>query len=309
MPEYSQSVEQHHRTMYSNSVKMVAQQTRDPFAGTVIDSPAKGDAQSASELVDAGEYQYGEERTRRNVEMPVTGTRRWLVRPPVIKSGQYFDYEDDLDGSIVATSAKVTVHTRRVIRGKADRTLGIRKLDGKYVVTDGGILGFATEGKRPTSKSGLPAGNYVPHASTGLTLAKLREARLFLRTNDFGIEDDDPLYCAITAQQEDNLLEIAEEAKASVPASLIQELREGKPTKLMGFNWIFTNRLPVNAAEHRLLPVWSKKNIERGVWMDVEGSIWNDGGSDNLPYARVRAYIDCVRHEDKGVVAIECVEG
>lgn len=305
---YSQQVEEHHRLMYANSVRMVAQQTRDPFAGRVIDTPASGEAKSATDMLDDGEYAYGEERTRRNVEMPVKGSRRWLIRPPVIKSGQYFDIEDDLDGQITPNSVKVKVHTTRVMRGKADRTLGIRKLDGRYVVTDGGILGHATEGKRPANKKALPASQYVPHDNVGLTTGKLRAAKLWLRKNDFGVEDDDEIYCAITAQQEDDLLAIAEDSAENLNAFSIEQLREGKPTRLMGISWVFTNRLPINNAEHRLLPMWTKKNIERGIWQDVNGAVWNDTSADNLPYGRVRAYIDCVRIEDKGVIAIECVE-
>lgn len=305
---YSTQVEAHHRLMYANSVRMVAQQTRDPFAGRVIDTPASGEAKSATDMLDDGEYVYGEERSRRNVEIPVTGTRRWLIRPPVIKSGQYFDVEDDLDGQITPNSAKVKIHTTRVMRGKADRTLGIRKVDDKFVVSDGGIMGYATEGKRPLHKKALPASQYMPHGGTGLTLAKLRAAKKHLRSLDFGVEDTDQIYCAITAEQEDDLLAIAEASKDSLNAFSIEQLREGKPTRLMGIEWVMTNRLPVNAAEHRLLPMWTRNNVERGIWEDVNGKLWNDTGADDLPYCRVRAFIDCVRIEDEGVVVIECVE-
>ena len=49
-------IEAHERLQYSNSVTMVAQQTRDPFAGTVTDEMATGEAQAATDLYDAGEY-------------------------------------------------------------------------------------------------------------------------------------------------------------------------------------------------------------------------------------------------------------
>lgn len=306
--EYSQLVEQWHRDSYSNSVKMVAQQTRDPFAGTVIDTPAKGQAQSASELVDDGEYAYGEDRSRRNPEMPVTGRRRWLIRPEPILSGQHFDFEDDLDGSVVATSAKVKQHTVRVMRGKADRTLGIRKIDGRFVVSDGGILGYAVEGKRASSKLSLPASQYVPHANKGLTLDKLRAVKKQMRAQDFGVENNDEIFVHVTAQQEDDLIGIAAEVADQHSAFSIDVLREGKPQRLIGMTFVFNNRLPVTDAEHRLLPVYTRQNIERGIWLDVRGRLWNDTGAQNRPYVMVDAYIDCVRHEDKGVFAIECVE-
>jgi len=308
MPEYAMNVEQHHRLLYAGSVQMVAQQTRDPFAGLVTDVSANGESQSTADLMDAGEYAYGEDRSRRNPEMPVTGTRRWLVRPPVIESGQYIDTEDKFATATDPTSAVVTTHTRRVLRGKADRTLGIRRIDGEFVVADGGILGSAISGKRPGAASALAGGLFVPHGSTGLTLTKLKDTVKALNLDDFGIEDDDPLYAAITPHQKDDLLDIVAATGATLNAFGIEQLMKGKPTMLMGINWVMTNRLPKNAAGHWLIPVWSKKNIVRGIWQDVQGDMWNDTSAKNKPYAYVSAYVDCTRIEDKGVRVIECVE-
>jgi hypothetical protein len=304
------AVEQHHKLMYAASVQLVTQQTKNPFAGTVTEVMAKGEAQSAADLVNAGEYAYGEERSRRNPEMPITGSRRWLVRPPVIESGDYIDIEDQLATALDAKSVYVQQHTIRVIKGKADRTVGIRRVDGQFVVSDGGILGSAVEGKRPGGAAiGLPASQIVPHGGTGLTLQKLRDAKLALKKADFGIENNDDLYGAITPEQEDDLLAIAAQAGPALNAFQIEQLREGKATRLMGVNWIITNRLPVNAAgTQRLCPFWTKKNIQMGIWQDVTGEVWNDTSAKNKPFAYVSAYVDCVRIEDRGVIAIECQE-
>lgn len=310
MPDqYSMAVEAHHKLMYAASVQLVTQQTRNPFAGTVTEVMAKGEAQSAADLIGAGEYQYGEDRSRRNPELPVTGTRRWLVRPPVIESGQYIDDEDKFATATDPTSSIVTTHTRRVIRGKADRILGIRRIDNVFQVTDGGILGSATEGKRGGTVVGLPAGQILPAGGTGLTIDKLRLTKLTLNKADFGLEDDDETYCAITPEQVDDLLGIAQASSVPLNAFAIEQLRNGKPTPLMGYTWKVTNRLPLNAAgTARLCPVWTKNNIQVGIWQDVKGEMWNDTSAKNKPYAYVSAYIDAVRVEDKGVIAIECVE-
>jgi hypothetical protein len=302
------AVQQHHRLQYANSVLMVAQQKKDPFAAAVTDVDANGEAQSTNDIYDAGEYAYGEDRSRRNPEMPVTGSRRWLIRPPVIESGQYIDTEDKFATATDPTSSFVTVHTNRVRRGKADRTMGIRKVDGVYQVADGGILGYATEGKRAESKNALPASQYVPVGTTGLTIAKLRAAKLQLKLDEFGMEDDDPLFCVITPNQEDDLLAIAEASATPLNAFNIEQLREGKPGRLMGVTWIMTNRVPVDDAESRLCPIFSKSNISRGIWQDIMGDMWNDTSAKNKPYAYVSAYIDCVRNQDKGVIVIECKE-
>jgi hypothetical protein len=310
MPDdISMKVEAHHKLMYAASVQQVTQQTKNPLAAAVTEVDAKGEAQSAADLLDQGEYQYGEDRSRRNPEMPPNGSRRWLVRPPVIESGQYIDDEDKFGTATDPTSSFVLNHTRRVIRGKADRILGIRKIDGVFQVTDGGILGSAIEGKRPgASGVALPSSQIVPHGSTGLTIDKLRAAKLVLNKAEFGMEDDDELFCVITPEQDDDLIAIAQSSVPTLNAFNIDILRSGKPTTLMGVTWIRTNRLPLNAAGKRLCPIFSKKNIQVGIWQDVKGDMWNDTAAKNKPYCYVSAYIDAVRVEDKGVVVIECQE-
>lgn len=304
-------IEAHERLQYTNSVLMVAQQTRDPFAGTVTDVNANGEAQDASDLYDAGEYSYGEDRSRRNPENPVTGDKRWLIRPPIIESGQYIDHEDKFDTARDPTSTFVTIHTRRVVRGKADRTLGIRKdASGLFRITDGGILGKSHSGKRPGAAVDLPSSQFVPVGTSGLTVAKLRDAVLELRKNEFGMEADDQLYCAITAKQIDDLLGIAETEGTAMTAFQKEQLMSGKPTVLLGMNWVLTNRLPMKDGSDtiRLCPIWSKANIARGIWQDIKGDMWNDTSAKNKPYVHVGAYIDSVRLQDKGVVVLECQE-
>ena len=309
MPNPALAVSDHFRLMYASSVTMVAQQTRNALEGAVTPISATGEAQSVTDLMAPLEYQYGEDRSRRNPENLVTGTRRWVTRPPVIESGQYIDKEDKFATATDPTSNFVTVHTRAVLRGKQDRILGIRKNpDGTFSVADGGIFGYSTEGKRGTTQTALPASQYVPVGTTGLTLDKLRLAKLALQKADFGIEDDDQLYGLISPTQGDNLLSIAAQAMNNVVGFNIEQLRSGKPTPLMGINWIMTNRLPVDAAASRLCPIFSKKNIIAGIWQDVKGDAWNDSHAKNLPYVYVSAYIDCVRVQDKGVIVIECKE-
>jgi hypothetical protein len=231
------------------------------------------------------------------------------VRPPVIESGQYIDPEDKLDNIVDPTSSYVRLHTAAVVRGKADRTLGIRKKDdGSFEVIDGGILGYATSGKDPNAQVALPAGQYVPVGATGLTLDKLRDGKLALNKADFGMEDDDAMVCMITPQQVDDLLGIAAASGTALNAFNIEQLRTGKPTSLLGYVWKVTNRLPKNAAGSRLCPLFSKKNIIRGIWQDVQGDLWNDTHAKNRPVCLVDAYIDCVRLQDKAVIVIECAE-
>lgn len=306
----SDNVSAQFRLQYASSVTLVAQMTRNPLAGAVTEISAKGEAQSTTDLFDAGEYTYGEARSRKNPENPVTGSRRWLIQPPVIESGDYIYQEDKFATATDPTSTYVTIHTNRVVRGKFDRMMGIRKENGVYVVADGGILGTATSGKRADVSAPLPNSQFVPAGTTGMTIDKLRLTKLALNQADFGMEDDDPLYCVVTPKQIDDLLAIAQASATPLNAYNIEQLKSGKPGLLMGINWIPTNRVPVKSSDPtvRLCPVFSKKNIMVGVWQDIKGDAWNDTSAKNLPYVYVSAYIDAVRNQDKGVVVIECKE-
>lgn len=301
------AVEQHHVLTYQTSVQMVAQQMRNPLEDFVTQIECKGEAYRFARLLNAGEYAYGEDRSRRNVELPATGASRWLVRPPELLSGQYIDIEDKLDMALDPTSDFVTDHTKRVIRGRFDRIMGIRKQGSTFVVADGGILGGVREGKSPGAMTPLPASQTIPVAGTGLTLDKLMDAMLKLNEADFGLEDDDPLVCVIGPRQKRDLLAIAAASATPLNAFEIQQIKDGKPTSLMGITWVFTNRLP-KVGNTRYCPVFSKSNIVVGNWVPLSSDIWPDYGANKLPYCKVWTRLDVGRKQDKGVIVIECNE-
>lgn len=300
-------VEPHHALTYANNVQMVAQQMMNPFRSAVTEVMCKGEAHAAADMIGALEYLESPGRERTNPENVAQNERRWLVYPTEIQSGQYIDKEDTFQLIYDPTGPLVRTHTAAVTRGIGDRILGITKGAGGFSVTGSGIFGLANQGKRPGSAVALPAGNTIAHASTGLTLDKLIEVKEAMNLADFGLEDDDPMYCAITPKQVTDLLNIAAQTQQNLNAFAIQQLQSGKPTTLMGMNWIVTNRLPKVGA-NRLCPVWTKRNIVLGVWQDLTGGMWNDTHAKNAPYVHVGAFVDCVRVQDAGVRVIECAE-
>lgn len=310
---YQQLVEQHHALTYGNNVQLVTQQQTSRFRMAVTDVACTGEAHAAADLIGSLEYVEMQGRERSNLENPPENTRRWLIFPNEIKSGQYIEREEIFQQLYNPSSKLVQGHTMAINKGIDDKILGISRSDstpGKFVVTGAGILGRATEGKRPGSATALPSAQIDPHGGTGLTIRKLIDAKEALMADEFGMEDNpmDAIYCAITPRQVTDLLNIVEGTKDSLNAFQQMQLASGKPTTLMGITWIVTNRLPKTDAGIRSCPIWSKRNIALGIWEDVNGNMWNDTHADNLPYARVRARVDCVRIEDKGVRVIECQE-
>lgn len=306
---FDQIVEAHHKLKYADNVQMVAQQKKNPLRAAVTQVPASGEAQSVADLLGKKEYIRGEDRSRRNPENITPRSRRWLVRPLPIKDGEYIDTADKFDMAMDPTSHLMTNSVTTVERGVFDTILGIAPAaGGTFEISGSGIMGKATEGKRGTTTTDLPSGNFIAAGGAGLTLDKMTETLEALRLAEFGMEDDDDLYAAISPKQVTDLLNIAAATDQSLNAFAVEQLKSGKPTMLMGMTWIMTNRLPKDSSGNRLVPVWSKKNIAFGVWQDVEGRMWNDTHAENLPYIYTSAYVDAVRVEDGGVRVIRCVE-
>lgn len=312
---YAQTVEAHHRLTYENNVKMVAQQMKNPLRDAVTMTPASGEAINAADLLGKKDYIEGEDYSRRNPDNPTPRSRRWIVRPTVIEDGEYIDKETTFDAAMDPRSPLVRNSVLAVERGCFDRLLGIRKTNAGYEVAYGGILGRVSEGKRPGGSTlDLPAGNYIAAdldsvgTPVGMTKKKLRAATEAMELEDFGLELESEFYGLITPKQKTDLLNLAFDTGNNLNPFDVQNIRDGKPGKLLGINWRFTNRLPRNASGHRLCPIWSKENIAAAVWQDVEGTMWNNPNVKNLPYIYTDCYIDAVRVEDIGVQVVLCAE-
>lgn len=305
---YQQQVEAHHRLTFSRNVMLAAQMMNNPLRDAVTIVPASGEAQDIADLINAIEYTEGEDNSRRNPENVPDRARRWLVRPGVIESGQYITKEEKFDQSQDPTSSLVLAHTKAVNRGLYDRILGVKKTNSGFSIAGGGILGKIYEGKNPNSTKSLPGGNFIAHGSEGLTAAKLRAATEAMELEDFGLETDQEIFGLITPKQKTDLINLALETKASLNPFDVENIREGKPGRLLGINWLFSNRVPTDSNGHRMVPLWSKDNIVCGMWQDIVGDMWNDTNAKNLPYIYVDAYPACGRVQDGGVRVIPCVE-
>lgn len=304
-------LEAHHVQMYRDNVQMRAQQLQNRIRAAITEAPASGKAVSAADLVGSVEAQEMEGRDRRNIENVPVNSRRWLIFPKETRSGQYFDTEDKMRQIRDPQSVAINTHTAAVNRAVADKIMGIKYVrKGVFDLRPGGILGGAVDGENPGgARVQMPSKCFTPHAGTGLTLAKLIGSKERLNIDDFGMEDDDELFCAITPKQVTDLLNIAAATGANLNQFDIDQLKTGKPTTLVGITWIVTNRTYKTEAGIRWCPIWSKKNIIMGVWQDIKGDIWEDTSANKTPYGRVNAFVDVVRIEDEGVHVIECAEG
>lgn len=306
---FAATVDQHYVTRFRDTAMLVTQQTRSKLRAFVNELPCEGEATLAQNFFAKSRAVKRQGRTRSNVETPIERSRRWHVIPDYQETGEYLDTEDKFRQSTDARSNLMMAHGHSIRRAIDDIILGVTELaGGGFEVDGGGILGSVAEGKSPgTSSVALPASQTLAVANSGLTLDKLMAMRQAVALADFDMDAANPV-CAISPVQMNDLLSIAQQAGTGVNLTGEAVIREGRVARLMGIDFIETNRLPVDANGDRLCPMWMPPNIQLGVWSDYEARAWNDTHADNLPYINVRTRMDCVRLEDKGVVVAACKE-
>jgi len=307
---FEYQVEQHHKLQYAGDAVMVAQQLQNPLRNAVTIVSANGEAMSTADLMGEEEYVRGKSRDTRNPEVGGQDTRRWLVYPEyAVEHGKTIFKEDTFKKMMDPSGNTMRKGIAAVERGIFDTILGIeKKSNGTFSVTGSGIMGRATEGARPGAASELPAGNTIVHGGIGLNTEKLRTATEAMELENFGLETEDEIFALISPKQKTDLLNLALATKVNLNQFDIDQIKSGRPTSLLGITWMFSNRVPVNAAGNRLVPIWSKSNIVAGFWQDLQSQIWNNPERKNLPYVFTDALLDCVRHQDGGVRIVECVE-
>lgn len=296
-------VQDHNKLTFDANIQLATQRHGPKLRRYVTEKPCTGEGAVAANLIMPIKAIRDSGRRRSNIETTAERKRRWLIYRDPIAAGDYIDNEDVFRQSGEPASELVENAAKAIGRGIDDCILGIE--DG--VVGEGGILGAVVEGKRPGGAGiALPNGNTTVHGGTGLTIAKLRKARKALGLAEVDLDRVTPVM-AITQNQDDDLLGIVETGTADLNQLEQPQLRDGKVTRLMGFEFVHINGLPKSGTT-RSCPVWVPSAIVLGVWRDVKADMWNDTSARNTPYWHVDAYMDCTRKEDVGVHVIECTE-
>jgi hypothetical protein len=104
-------------------------------------------------------------------------------------------------------------------------------------------------------------------ASTGLTVAKIIEARRIMRHYHVDV-DTDPLTLLIGSKQESDLLQQVQVVSTEFADRPI--LSNGKLTQFLGFDIIVSERLSPGTASLRQCYAWAKSGMYLGMWKDME---------------------------------------
>lgn len=221
-----------------------------------------------------------------------------------------YDWGDLVDKLDVAKTLNDPTN-KYVLAGSA--AMG-RKMDDVIINS---MFGTALTGKTGATSVQFPAGQQVGvnswaygtgSGNAGLTISKLIEAKTILDENETGdvSPEDDPLYIAASAKQMANLLATTEITSSDYNS--VKALVQGQIDTFMGFNFIRTERLLVDANSYRRVCAWRKSGLGLAIGQDIMAEIAPRPDKRFSTYVYFCMSLGAVRLEEEKVVEIKCAE-
>lgn len=293
----SVNIPNHYAQQFATNVQLLLQQEDSRLRGLVTSGQYIGEQASPVDQIDSIEMQAVTGRFEAMPRVDADTARRW-VTPLDFDLPQLIDSFDKL--RLLTDPGSVYV--------KNAVSAAKRKMDD--VIIDA-FFAAAKTGKTGSGSTSFPAGQQVAvnqgaSGNTGLTVAKLREARRILRAAEVDL-DMDPITCVVSSKQEDNLL--AEAQVISLDFNDRPVLVDGRLKSFLGMNFVHSERLDTDGSSYRRVPVFAKSGMHLGIWNDITTDISQRKDIRGLPFqAYVYMTIGATRLEEEKVVEIKCAE-
>lgn len=275
---------------YTTNVQLLLQQRGSKLRDYCTMGSYTGEGAKAVEQIGAVTAQA---RTSRHGDTPLISTphdARW-VYPTDFEWADLVDDQDKLRMLIDPTSPYAQ---------NGAYALG-RSLDDIIITA---ALGSAKTGKTgSTTTAFATATQSIAVGGTGLTVAKLRQAKRILMTNEVDIAND-PLYMAVTAVQIDNLLGTTEVTSADFNS--VKALVNGDVDTFMGFKFVNIERLGLDGSGDRRCFAWAKSGLHVGMWNDINTKITERADKSYATQVYVKGTFGATRTDEKKVVEIIC---
>lgn len=287
----------HFVRQYSSNIELLLQQKGSKLSDTVMSGPHTGEQASPVDQIGSIAAQKVTGRFNAMPRVDSTNDRRWVF-PQDYDLPQLIDHFDKLRLVTDPESSYVTNAVYAMGRAKDDEIIDA-------------FFGTAKTGKNGGTSTSFPAGqqiavNFGASANTGLTVAKLREAKRVHLANEVDL-DMDPLCAIVTSVQHDNLL--AEAQVVSTDFNDRPVLVEGNVTRFLGITIKHCERIEQDSNSYRRVPIYAKSGMYLGMWNDMETSISQRNDLRGEPWqAYVKMTLGATRLEEKKVVEVKCSE-
>ena len=251
---------------FATNVALLLQQKMSRLRGAVMNGTHVGKQASPVDQVGAVNMQPVVDRFAAKVRTDAPVDRRWVL-PTDSDLQQLVDTFDKL--KIISDPQSVYVQNAVAAAN--------RQFDDLLIAA---FTGTALTGETGATSTSIVAGNTVSvdvgGAASGLNVAKLKQAFEVLLAAEVDT-DSDQICCAITAEQNTNLLNEIQIISSDFKQEQRPQVMEGKVMSFLGINFIHSQRLVAGTDDQsgtsRSIPVWAKSGMHLGIWSDMQTKV------------------------------------
>jgi hypothetical protein len=276
----SENLFQLYTTQFSTLLELKLQQMGSKLRGRVREGFHVGKQASPVQQISAIQMRAPSGRFAPMGRVDASFSRRWVFPQPG-ELHQLIDSFDELE-TIVDPQSQYVTNAAQAVGRLWDDILIAAAFGTSQTGTDAGSLSPETFNTSSTvANAGFQVvNNFSSSATTGLTIAKLIEARRTFRHYHVDIESD-PLTLVIGSQQESDLLNQTEVVSTEFNERPV--LVDGNIRRFLGFDIVVSERLSITSSNRECI-AFAKSGLYLGVWKDLTNrvSIRNDLSSE--PY-------------------------
>ena len=159
-------------------------------------------------------------------------------------------------------------------------------------------------GKAGGTSQTLPSDRKIAVGGTGMTIAKLLEAKEKLDEKD--IDPQEPRYCVVTATQIKDLLETTEIKSSDY--NTVKSLAMGQIDSFLGFKFVMCNRLDVDGSDDRLCYAFAQNGMLLAIADGVKSEIERRADKSYATQVYLSMSIGATRMQEEKVIEITCDE-
>src|SRR5262245_33529315 len=262
-------------TQFSTVLALKLQQKQSKLRGRCMEGYHVGKQASPIQYIGAVQMKPPQGRFSPIGRQDVDFVRRWVF-PTDKDANQLIDTFDKLKTAVEPTSQYSDVAAAAVAREWDDRLIAAAFATAQ-IGTDAGSLSSETF----DTSSYQIASTFGSAAASGLTVAKMIEAKRIFRKAQVDLEAES-LTWVTNSQGESDLLNqvqvVSSDFNGDKPV-----LVEGRVTRFMGFDIIYSERLTSSANVRQNIP-FVRSGLYLGIWKDTENDVDRRKDLSGLPY-------------------------
>jgi hypothetical protein len=287
----------HFNDSYTHNVEMLLQRKGPKFLEAVTMRPYQGE--QAQVVKQFGDVTFRDKTTRHSDTQfdDLIHMQRWIFPSDKVLALPV-DSQDEL--RMLDSPLSAYAEAGRLAYGRA--------IDDFIIPA---FFGTAQTGVKGATQTAFPSANQIAvnyvesgaTANSGMTIAKLRAARRMLKQNFVDLETEEP-YIAINAKAEQDLLGTTEVTNTLY--NQVKALVNGDVDTFLGFKFIKSEALQVDASGYTRCPVWVKSGVVYGQWEGLVTRIGPRPDKDYLTQIHMTFTGGATRTQEGKVLEIKC---